>query len=704
MASDDGFAAFAANAGDAGTPPTVPAGNSATPPANPTGSAAAQPSAKRPRMKRIAAIIAVLVVLAGTGFGLAARKLEWIGPRTVPTVRYRTAAEVSRELEAKGFLVKKKQMFNALGKGKCLGLVGVKAGDRLPKGTTVTVIESMGPGVPEGTVGSEPSKAETALLKMGVKVAEHEVVSEHPGKVAVTMPADGEPVRDTDDGIHIGVGITGDGIPVEIAGMDKDEAKTKLQQQGFDVTLKPRFSSRKNLGKIVRADPGIGVRTSETNVTLYYGVDASKRYDVVGTSVPDRGSDKFMTNTVALAGKYCTDGGNCLTLEPGQTDSNPSGLVLDGKGSSDFFDQLTLCTYSQDISGCNPSSGGYYNAMKDFLIQGDTGAMELYAGFGLPVCGTTSYVGDGPTYCDGTSEKQVEDGSDGTAEQAMSEKYLKYVARDFFVVMPVGADLDQLESNGYFDGSTTYKPYADRPYLIRRDNSAYPEIKATNDAFHRKPNPYAPGTNMQPFKKAPNAHNVYYLVEQPVDFSQFEGATVSGGRQGDGSDSSPDDGISSDGNGDDAVYPRSRHRREDRGHRNHVSDQRTLERRQTRGDGSADLEVRGVMGLSSPDARPYETVVFQEHGDVTQLRHVDAVRHAGVDFLGERGVRGIERAHRVEFGLGEDVVRRAVAVEHWRLQSRKLVVARQLAMCEEAGETDCGGVPFRVDAQHLAGE
>ncbi len=627
--------------------------HAATPPANPTGSAAAQPSAKRPRMKLIAAIIAVLVVLAGTGFGLAARKLEWIGPRTVPTIRYRTAAEVSRELEAKGFLVKKKQMFNALGKGKCLGLVGVKAGDRLPKGTTVTVIESMGPGVPEGTVGSEPSKAETALLKMGIKVVEHEVVSEHPGKVAVTMPADGEPVRDTNDGIHIGVGITGDGIPVEIAGMDKDEAKTKLQQQGFDVTLKPRFSSRKNLGKIVRADPGIGVRTSETNVTLYYGVDASKRYDVVGTSIPDRGSDKFMTNTVALAGKYCTDGGDCLTLEPGQTDPNPSGLVLDGKGSSDFFDQLTLCTYSQDISGCNPSSGGYYNAMKDFLIQGDTGAMELYAGFGLPVCGTTSYVGDGPTYCDGMSEKQVEDGSDGTAEQAMSEKYLKYVARDFFVVMPVGANLDQLESNGYFDGSTTYKPYADRPYLIRRDNSAYPEIKATNDAFHRKPNPYAPGTNMQPFKKAPNAHNVYYLVEQPVDFSQFEGATVSGGRQG---------------------------------------------------DGSADLEVRGVMGLSSPDARPYETVAFQERGDVTQLRHVDAVRHAGVDFLGERGVRGIERAHRVEFGLGEDVVRRAVAVEHWRLQSRKLVVARQLAMCEEAGETDCGGVPFRVDAQHLAGE
>ena len=86
-------------------------------------------------MKLIAAIIAVLVVLAGTGFGLAARKLEWIGPRTVPTVRYRTAAEVSRELETKGFLVKKKQMFNALGKGKCLGLVGVKAGDRLPKGT-----------------------------------------------------------------------------------------------------------------------------------------------------------------------------------------------------------------------------------------------------------------------------------------------------------------------------------------------------------------------------------------------------------------------------------------------------------------------------------------------------------------------------------------------------------------------------------------
>lgn len=58
------------------------------------------------------------------------------------------------------------------------------------------------------------------------------------------------------------------------------------------------------------------MRTSETNVTLYYGVDASKRYDVVGASIPDRGSNKFMTNTVALAGKYCTDGGDCLHWNP----------------------------------------------------------------------------------------------------------------------------------------------------------------------------------------------------------------------------------------------------------------------------------------------------------------------------------------------------------------------------------------------------
>ena len=99
--------------------------------------------------------------------------------------------------------------------------------------------------------------------------------------------------------------------------------------------------------------------------------------------------------------------------------------------------------------------------------------------------------------------------------------------------MPVGANLDQLESNGYFDGSTTYKPYADRPYLIRRDNSAYPEIKATNGAFTGSPTRTRPApTCEKPFKKAPNAHDVYYLVEQPVDFSQFKEATVSGGRQG----------------------------------------------------------------------------------------------------------------------------------------------------------------------------
>ncbi|KAB7790283.1 serine/threonine protein kinase [Bifidobacterium leontopitheci] len=502
------------------------------------GPAAAAVSLSRKRRRAVIILIAAILALALVcGGGIAVWKLELIGPRTVPAISSGKADDVAKQLEGKGFVVKRKQVFSATRKGTYMRMEGAKSGDRLDRGSQITVVESRGPGVPEGTVGMTPEKAEARLKTMGVKVVEHEVVADHPGKVSVTVPADGQPLNDPSDGIHIGVGVDGDGIPVEIAGMDKDKAKDELESRGFTVTLKPLFSSRKNLGKIVRADPGIGVMTDTDKATLYYGVDASERYNVVGESMDNT---MAMTNTGALAGEYCTDDGDCITLSVGSSDAKPTGLIVDGKEPDSTWDELTLCDYSQDASGCEPVDKDGKPLLKDFLISGTTGAMELYAGMGLPNCGTSVFSGDNPyAYCENDVPREVDSSkpwrdADVTIHDRDSRESLVYKAKELFVVMPVGADLKQLETDGYFSGSSTYQPDADRPYLIRRDNEAYKDVKAYKESGDSaiQDDPYAPGPHMKRFDKAPNAGNVYYLVENPVDFSQFTETTVSGKSDG----------------------------------------------------------------------------------------------------------------------------------------------------------------------------
>lgn len=437
------------------------------------------------------------------------------------TVEASDANDVAKQLSDKGFIVKKKRQYNAVRKGGYLGMEGAKSGERLSKGSTVTILESMGPGVPEGTVGSSPKQAETVLKDMGVTVTEHEVISENSGKVTVTTPADGQPVTDTKDGIHLGVGIQGDGIPVEIAGMDKDKAEDSLTSKGYAVTLEPRFSSRQYLGKIVGADPGIGVPSDQSDVTLYYGVDTSKRYDVLAEPLKN-GSEEYADATHAdrLAGTYCTEGGDCLTLSQGSTGYNHA-LSLNGKQVSDAYDGLGLCPYAQSAGMCTPSplATDSFSAeqMQHFLLSGDTGAFELFEGLGLPNCGADIFFWGPNQHCENGVNKIGQGTNTG----------LTYDSKDFFVYMPVDAKLSALESDGYFAGSSDYKPDADRPYLIRRDNAKYSPVKidSQNNPKYDPLTPSRDGRPM-PFKDAPNKKNVYYLVETPIDWSLIDG-TVS---------------------------------------------------------------------------------------------------------------------------------------------------------------------------------
>ncbi|MBT1176735.1 PASTA domain-containing protein [Bifidobacterium callimiconis] len=452
-----------------------------------------------------------------------------------------TAVNVVAELRRQGIKTKVQKVYSGKTVGAFTGYDGMKPGDTVKNGQTVTVNESMGPGVPKGTEGSKAADVVTTLKDMNVPVTFHQMpvtdTSKHPeGTVLATYPADGAAVTDKSTGIQVGVATATtqvNTVGYDVIGMDKDEAQSKFVSQGLTVTMTPRFSSKQYLGKIVDSEPKPGVvRSAGSAVTLYYGVDASQKNDVVGQELGYGSTDIAMTNTTALAGKYCTDNGDCVTLKTAATSSKPYTLAVDGQqnvgdyGSDTVWDGLSLCAYSQDAYGCvpNPSASYMTDSMKDFLIDGDTGAMELFSGFGLPNCGDNPFVGDGPVSC--VNGKTVF-GTSGISGASGGQSDLTYVPKEFFVVMPVGADLDKLKADGYFDGSSDYKPNANRVYLIRRDNSAYKTVKADNGSTLTA-DPYSPGPSMKPFKQAPNANNVYYLVEglQDIDWSSLPGIDV----------------------------------------------------------------------------------------------------------------------------------------------------------------------------------
>lgn len=511
-------------------------------PAEATASAPARRIGRIPLIPCIAAIIAVVLVITGGGLFLTHRAGLW-GQRTLPTAeelqssssQRLTANIVADQLRDQGVKTKVDKVYSGKKAGEFAGYSNARAGERIDAGRTVTVNESMGPGVPKGTVGRKAADVVTMLRAMNVPVTFRQMpvsdTKRYPtGTVVTTWPTEGSPVADRKTGIQVAVAMTGQAdIPYDFIGMDKDTARKTLEANYYRVTMKPRFSSKRYLGKIVDSEPKPGVfRPAGYRVTLYYGVDASQRDAVVGQPLDDNGENlgTAMTNVAGLSGKYCTDDGDCVTLTSDGTSGWESTLVTDqqlkngewtipdsSEGVMPFDNGLSLCPDSQTVTDCIPHyANSSTDFMKDFLIEGDTGAMELYSGKGMPDCGTHVFQTGNPQYCsDGQIIEDVNNTANLNPEEAVRE--LTYNPKEFFVVMPVGANLAKLKASGYFSGDSDYHPDDDRPYLIRRDNAAYQPVKAFDASGKQQPNPYAPGTGRTAFKQASNAKNVYYLAE-----------------------------------------------------------------------------------------------------------------------------------------------------------------------------------------------
>lgn len=497
----------------------------------------------------IAAIVAVVLVVAGAGFGTYKAQL-W-GGKTVPSpaslgiaksakTHEFTAKDVEASLHKRGFKTVTVPTFSGKPKGTFLKYRNINPNRRYSTSKDrITLISSNGPGVPKGTKGQSVEKVVKTMGAMNVPVHYHRVVVTNQktkaGTVIASEPSEGQPVLDTKTGINIGVAEQTKGIGYDVVGQDKDEARQQYASAGFTVIMRPRFSAKAKVGKIVNSNPKPGTETPGGSLVLYYGIDASGFKDAVNgknvyandPSEQDTELNMMVGTAAPVEGKYCTNAGKCIefkndNLDPSaaedyvySTDAPPQSGIGEKAGSPSA---LVFCGAAQQ-QFCNPEDDS------QALYTQDAGAFELTthdAAFNY-TCGNTPMQEDFGLCVNG-KRLDLETAIDqGASSDELSGAH--YDMGPLYVYFPVGADVSKVVKSDYFDKDAVTKAEkqkkidTSRPFFISRDKKLYDKTSLDITSLTTR-NPYAPSfaskkKTLEPVKPAPSDETAYYLVDDP---------------------------------------------------------------------------------------------------------------------------------------------------------------------------------------------
>ena len=526
-------------------------------------------AAKRNRRPLIIAIaVAALIVVGALVAFLTYRNEVW-GGKTLPdpsSVASEVtdkngkkssvvkAKDVTEALNAKGLKAKTVPVFSGQDAGSFVGYAGVKQGERVKAGSTVTVQESAGPGVSKDTVGKNVNKVVDTFAGMGVPIHYKQIIvtdtkKTPEGTVMATYPNPGQGVAkdEMNDGIYVGVATKGDGFGADIIGADKDKAQSDLESQGYDVTMHPRLASKANIGKIVGSFPAPGSNVADgAPITLYYGIDASGVKDAYTDDGSNDlfnggGSGGMLGSSAVAAGTWCNNAGDCITFDTENEDADwGNGDIPYAHGKNDGIDYRRNGS-SDKLVSCDAVQQAYCSSKQaDYLLTGDTGAFELMPHQSITgyFCGDdTPRGGDGSFFGGCTGESGF---SGGTFDFDSVMKGAQYRMQDMYVVVPVGAKLDQVEANGYFDETAladakkAKQVDTTRPFLLYRDPKQYDKTTVDITSMDMQ-NPFVPYDGYRGdkggvtrFKPAPTDASAYYLVStgSSYDWSSLSDAQV----------------------------------------------------------------------------------------------------------------------------------------------------------------------------------
>ncbi len=501
---------------------------------------AATPSAKTSRKSLIAisisAILAVALILAGTLWYFL-REREVVVPKFAASEK---VENITKTLASNGIKSQVVDEFSGKKPGSFLRYLNVKPNSRIPSSYVVKVARSKGPGVPaKGVVGKSLKSAKNILESMGVPVKVHYVVSSKSGQILASNPVPGYSIG-KEKAIHIAVGdSTLKGVPTSLFGMNKDAAYKKMLNSSYNVKLRPKFSSKKYLNKIVGAFPSLGSQLSGGDLTLYYGVDASQTKN----TFLHKDQPPYMfaqMNADSIAGLWCSKSGDCLDLRaPDKGDESHSSVSLyssdlpyDQSSYEGYKKSFDVCNITHDPTNCYYSTDGSSdNPIKNHLLYGNSGVVEIYKHRGAPYCGNKLVDDSVAFFCvNGTVIDQFNRPESmmnyGKLEDIPGyAKGASFRMDEFLLLVPLNAKLDAVEKSGYFVGKGSKRPDMSRPFILRRNPKLYKNTKAdvTNKHWSVNYNPFVPTMFNKPvkFAPAPDDDNAYYLVEQPFDWSSL---------------------------------------------------------------------------------------------------------------------------------------------------------------------------------------
>jgi serine/threonine-protein kinase len=201
-------------------------------------------------------------------------------------------------------------------------------GNRIQKGDRVTLLVSTGPpktSVPD-VVGMNYGDAVQALNDVNLKATKHEVFSQKPvGKVISQDPPAGEQVVEgTEIILEVSRGAKQVVVP-SVLGMSEDDARTTLQQAGFEVSSTSAPSDSTPEGIVSDQSPDGGTQASKgSTVTITISTGPST------TTVPDEvGQDKQVAIDDLKANGFKVDVQNVACGDPNQDnivqDQDPAG-------------------------------------------------------------------------------------------------------------------------------------------------------------------------------------------------------------------------------------------------------------------------------------------------------------------------------------------------------------------------------------------
>ncbi|WEV72407.1 PASTA domain-containing protein [Bifidobacterium sp. ESL0790] len=518
-------------------------------PNNPAQAAQRSKRTKKFWIILIAAVVAVIVVISGATFSTYQAGLWGSKPVPAPSElgltkskksRTFSAKDVERSLHDQGFKTTTEEAFSGQPKGSFVDYSGVKAGQQHSRRDSITIIASRGPGVPSGTQGQPVQKINQTLESMNVAVHYRKVIvatdSIKEGTVVATSPADGQPVTDNQQGIQVGVaehtgGSDGaNGVGYDVVGTPKDQAQQQYETAGFTVTMKPRFSSKKLLGKIVDSNPKPGTEADGGKLTLYYGIDANGFHDAVSQKAvypEDNGVDPSGTAVVGAAapveGRYCSESGDCIDFTHDPSAGDKPGVVSSESpitsSKNKFEHHLLFCgaiqqPYCSDLDSSSPTKALYQQGSGAFELA----PYEYSTGF---TCGKDTFVeGDAGSAC---VNGQIPDQYDPATADQLSGAH--YDMGPLYVYFPVGSDVSKVMDSGYFDKAEVTKakgqtpPNTTRPFFVKRDKKLYDKTSLDITSMDT-PNPFLPSygaaeSALEPVKPAPSDETAYYLVEDP---------------------------------------------------------------------------------------------------------------------------------------------------------------------------------------------